>query len=60
MRRRVTAGTHLPHPRIVTTSGREAEVRFGAPAAVEIDGEPAPPSGAVTATVRESCFLLLV
>lgn len=60
MRRRVTAGTHLPHPRIVTTSGREAEVRFGAPVAVEIDGEPAPPRGAVTATVRESCFLLLV
>jgi hypothetical protein len=60
MRRRVTAGTHLPHPRIVTARGRRADVRFSIPVAFEVDGVPAPPRAALAATVREGAFLLLV
>jgi hypothetical protein len=60
MRRRVQAGTHLPHPRIVTASGRRAQVRFRAPVPVEVDGVPAPRRAALDATVREGAFVLLV
>ena len=60
LRRRVRAGAHLPHPRIVTSHGRQAEVRFDRPVAVEIDGVPASRRAALTAIVREAAFRLLV
>jgi diacylglycerol kinase family enzyme len=60
MRRRVAAGTHLPHPRIVTASGRRAEVRFAAPVPLEVDGVAAPARADLDATVREGAFVLLV
>jgi diacylglycerol kinase family enzyme len=31
MRRRLPGGGHLPHPRIVTSNGRQAQVRWPAP-----------------------------
>ncbi len=58
--RQVRAGTHLPHPRIVTTSGHRAEVRVDVPVPVEVDGHSGPKRAGVTATVREDAYLLLV
>ena len=37
-RRRMPAGTHLPHPMLTTVRARRVEVVFGAPHPVRIDG----------------------
>jgi diacylglycerol kinase family enzyme len=42
MRRRLPAGTHLPHPEIKTFSARSLVVSFRAPVRAEIDGERLP------------------
>jgi YegS C-terminal NAD kinase beta sandwich-like domain len=60
MRRRLPGGGHLPHPRIVTTTGRQAEIRWAAPAPVEIDGTPGPRRASVDVAVRSPAFVLLV
>lgn len=60
MRRRLPGGAHLPHPRIVTTTGRRAEVRWARPVAVEADGAAEPRRSALDVTVRTRAFVLLV
>lgn len=41
VRRRLASGTHLPHPRITTTSGRSVTIEaVGRPWPVRIDGRP--------------------
>jgi len=60
MRRRLPAGGHLPHPRIVTTTGLRAEVRWAAPAALEVDGAAEPRRSYLDVTLRPRAFVLLV
>jgi hypothetical protein len=42
MRRRMTTGTHLPHPRVHTTTGREVRVRSEPGTRITLDGVPHP------------------
>jgi hypothetical protein len=61
MRSRLPTGTHVPHPRIATTSGRTIEVRaagHGLP--LVIDGRTIGPVAACTATVRHPALRLLI
>lgn len=60
MRRRLPGGGHLPHPRIVTTTGREVEIRWAAPAGLEVDGAARAPQRAVGVTLRSAAFVLQV
>jgi hypothetical protein len=60
MRRRLPGGGHLPHPRIVTTTGRRAEIRWATPAPVEVDGTSRPRRSSLHVTVRSPAFVLLV
>ena len=60
MRRRLPGGAHLPHPRIVTTTGREVEIRWSAPVPVEVDGTPGSRRASVDVAVRSPAFVLLV
>jgi putative lipid kinase YegS-like protein len=60
MRRRLPGGGHLPHPRIVTTTGRWAEIRWVAPAPVEVDGTPGSRRATVDVAVRSPAFVLVV
>jgi diacylglycerol kinase family enzyme len=48
MRRRLTTGAHVPHPRIRSRTARVVELRAARPVAFEADGV----SGAAVATVR--------
>jgi hypothetical protein len=60
MRRRLPGGGHLPHPRITTARGRQAQIRWAAPAPVEVDGTAGPRRAALDVTVRSPAFVLLV
>ena len=60
MRRRLPGGGHLPHPRIVTTTGRRAEIRWARPAPVEVDGTPGARRASLDVAVRSPAFVLLV
>jgi hypothetical protein len=61
MRRRLPTGTHLPHPRIVTTSGRSVRVDVaGASLAGMLDGHPIGPVRTLDATVRHPALRLLL
>jgi diacylglycerol kinase family enzyme len=61
MRRRLPTGTHLPHPRIVTASGRAVTVavRTGV-MPLRLDGHGTGAVRAVTATVRHPALRLLL
>jgi hypothetical protein len=59
LRRRVRDGTHLPHPRVRTATGRRVEVQ-GAPRAVEVDGVRAGRARTVAVAVAPAAFTLLV
>jgi hypothetical protein len=60
MRARLASGTHVPHPRILTTSGREVTVRTTDPRPMARDGRP---DGRVTElklAVRPGAVRLLI
>jgi len=60
MRRRLPGGGHLPHPRIVTSTGRRVEVRWAAPRPLEVDGAPLTARSRVDVAVRSPAFTLQV
>ena len=61
MRRRLPSGTHLPHPRITTTSGRTIEVTTGDRAwPLMVDGEPGTSVHRLGAAVRSPAVRLLI
>jgi hypothetical protein len=61
MRARLRDGTHVPHPRIVTATGRSIDVWAAEGIRrLETDGHPRSPVTGLTATVRPAAFLLLV
>ena len=61
MRRRLGTGTHVPHPRIVTASGRSVRVDgVGHPWPVTLDGRPVGRFPGLTATVRHPALRLLI
>lgn len=60
MRRRLGSGTHVPHPGITTASGRRVRVRWGSPAALEVDGIERPRAASLTAEVVPEAVDLLV
>ncbi|MEI8002329.1 MAG: hypothetical protein WCI50_13345, partial [Actinomycetes bacterium] len=61
MRRRLPRGEHLPHPRILTASGRAVETTWAdGPRALEVDGLSQAPSAGLTATVLPGVVRLLV
>ena len=64
MRRRLRSGTHLPHPRIVCTTGRTVEVvapqRGARGWSLTVDGRPADAISPLNAAVRPKAFRLLV
>jgi len=61
MRRRLASGTHLPHPRIVSASGRSVRVTAAAgPRPVALDGRPVGGRSELTAAVRHPAVRLLL
>ena len=60
MRGRLATGTHLPHPRIRTRSGRIVEIRSARLLALEVDGEPRSAVRELHAEVVPGAFRLLV
>lgn len=60
MRARLAAGAHVPHPRIVQTTGRTVEVVAPRPLALEVDGRPRPPVARFEARVHPAAYRLLV
>ncbi len=60
MRRRLGTGTHLPHPRIVTGSGRRVTVRLERPGRGAGDGVGGPEALTWRAAVAPGAFRLLV
>jgi diacylglycerol kinase family enzyme len=60
MRARLRSGTHLPHPRILTASGRSVEIRIDPAAGAELDGSPVPGQAAWTIEVVPAALRLLV
>ena len=60
MRRRLPVGTHLPHPRIVTATGREILVRAGRTLPVLLDGHAAGSAANLALRVRPGAVRLLV
>ena len=60
MRRRLPVGAHVPHPRIVTTTGREILVRAGRKLPVSLDGHPAGSAVTLALRVRPGAVRLLV
>jgi diacylglycerol kinase family enzyme len=61
MRRRLPTGTHLPHPRIVATSGRTIVVTTGgARLDLTLDGRPADRVRELHAVVRHPALRLLI
>ena len=60
MRRRLALGTHLPHPRITTGSGRRIEVYTEPPPPAEVDGVKVPGRLTWRAEVIPGAFRLLV
>jgi len=60
LRRRLAAGTHLPHPRIRSRSAAGLEVRAGRILAFEVDGEPCPPAAGAALAVVPGAYRLLI
>jgi diacylglycerol kinase family enzyme len=60
MRRRLTTGTHLPHPRIRTRAGRIVAVRSPEPVGYEADREPGPDVRELRAELVPAAFRLLI
>jgi len=61
MRRRLATGTHVPHPRITTSSGRTVTVRTGArPVAATLDDRPVGRVTGLDAAVRHPALRLLI
>jgi hypothetical protein len=60
LRRRLPGGAHLPHPQIVTTTGRTVDVTWRRPAPLEVDGRPAAPAQHLEVQVVPGAFRLLV
>jgi YegS C-terminal NAD kinase beta sandwich-like domain len=60
MRRRLGAGDHLPHPRILTRSARSVEVVAARPLAVAADGASFPARDGLRLEVRPRAYRLLV
>jgi hypothetical protein len=60
MRRRLPGGGHVPHPRIATTTGRRAEIRWARPAPVEVDGASGGRRASLGVAIRSPAFVLLV
>ncbi len=60
MRRRLPAGTHLPHPRITTTTGRDITVGWARPRDVEVDGRPQERAASLHLAVAPAAYRLLV
>jgi hypothetical protein len=61
MRSRLRDGTHVPHPRIFTATGRQVDVWAAEGIRrLEIDGHPRSPVTGLTVTVRPAAFFLLV
>jgi hypothetical protein len=61
MRRRLPTGTHVPHPRIVTTTGRAVTVHVGAAGlAARLDGRPIGRVRSLDAAVRHPALRLLL
>jgi hypothetical protein len=61
MRQRLATGSHLPHPRIRTGTGRRIRVRVeGGGWPVRVDGEPSGRSGALEVAVRSPAAHLLL
>jgi hypothetical protein len=60
MRARLRSGTHLPHPRIHTASGRRVEIRAEPPTEGALDGVPTTERGDWIVDVVPSAVRLLV
>jgi diacylglycerol kinase family enzyme len=60
MRRRLPGATHLPHPRIVTGSGRSMTVAWDRPMALEWDGERGEPLPRLSLRIRPGAYRLFV
>ncbi|MGQ0824720.1 MAG: hypothetical protein ACT4OX_06805 [Actinomycetota bacterium] len=60
MRRRLTRGEHLPHPRILERAGRRVEVLAATPLALEVDGVTRPPTARLSVENRPAAYRLLV
>jgi diacylglycerol kinase family enzyme len=59
-RRRLAAGTHLPHPRIHQAVGREVEIVADDPLDLEVDGEPSEPVRRLDVAVEPGAYRLLL
>jgi hypothetical protein len=60
MRRRLTTGSHLPHPRIASGSARSVEIVTSRAVPIDADGSRRPGADRLTATVRPEAYRLLV
>jgi len=60
LRRRLRSGGHLPHPGVVTASGRRVEVRWAHPGPVDADGRARGRRSGAVATVVPAAFRLVV
>jgi hypothetical protein len=60
MRRRLTGGTHVPHPRITTGSGRRVEIHLDPCVPAAIDGRPGPRRATWRVAVVPGALRLLV
>ncbi len=60
MRVRLPTGVHLPHPRIVTRTAVEIDVRAARPLPLEIDGRPAEATTTVRCRLLPARYRLLV
>ena len=58
MRQRLASGTHVPHPRIETSSVRSVSFRPPQSVAIEIDGRPAGQVREITISVVPSAYRL--
>lgn len=61
MRRRLATGSHLPHPRIRTGSGRRIRIRVRAGTwSVRVDGRPSGRSGTISVEVHSPALHLVI
>lgn len=61
MRHRLAGGEHVPHPRILTASGRRVDIRWhGDERPLEVDGHPLATARQLTITVLPGAARLLV
>jgi hypothetical protein len=60
MRRRLAAGGHLPHPRVLARTARSVTIESPRSLAVEVDGAAGTPVAHLTVAVRPNAYRLLV